>query len=257
MPQWDPQRYLQFQGERTRPFLDLVAQIPTEPQSIVDLGCGPGHLTNVLRNRWPDATILGVDSSEAMIAQANEQNIDPDTSYLQADIADWSPQENPDLIISNAAFQWVPDQLTQIKRLRGIVAPGGTLAFQVPNNYAGPSHTLLAELAGRPPYAAFTSEISYARGVDAVTYLELLAHGEWALNVWETTYLHVLAGADPVFDWISGTGARPTLQALPPGVREQFVAEYRAALREAYPRRPFGTVLPFPRVFVVASRIPA
>lgn len=254
MTTWDPARYLQYADERSRPFVELVARVDGLPRTIVDLGCGPGHLTAVLRGRWPDATILGVDSSPEMIERARADHDDPRTSYELADVTAWSPPQPVDLIVSNALFQWVPEQLAVIDRLRGHVAPGGTFALQTPHNYAAPSHRLLDEIASRAPYGELTEGLHEDRGTAAATYLDLFARVGWTADAWETTYLHVLQGDDPVFEWISGTGARPVLEALPDGLREQFVTEYRRALREAYPARPWGTVLPFARVFAVARR---
>ncbi len=254
MTTWDPERYLRFADERGRPFVDLISRVPGSPASIVDLGCGPGQLTRVLRARWPGATVLGVDSSAEMIAKAVADSDDPLASYVQADAARWEPTEPVDLIVSNAMFQWVPDQLSVIRRLRTSVAPGGSFAIQVPNNFAMPSHRLLHTIASREPYGEHTTGLHEARGTDPGTYLDLFAEVGWSVDAWETTYQHVLQGDDPVFTWISGTGARPILQALPGGLRERFVDEYKAALREAYPQKPWGTVLPFQRTFVVATR---
>ncbi|KAA1422797.1 methyltransferase domain-containing protein [Mumia zhuanghuii] len=254
MPGWDPSLYLAYESERARPFLDLVARVPIEPRTIVDLGCGPGHLSGVLRHRWPDALISGVDSSPEMIEQARRDGDVPGVSYALGDIATWEPSEPVDLVVSNAAFQWVPRQLEVVPRLRRHVAPGGVLAFQVPDNHDEPNHVLLRELAGRAPYAAHTAGLAAARGVSPAAYLERLVDDRWDLDVWGTTYFHVLDGEDPVFRWISGTGARPVLQALPDDLRARFTADYKAALRDAYPRREYGTVLPFPRTFVVAKR---
>ncbi|UYM06570.1 methyltransferase domain-containing protein [Solicola gregarius] len=254
MPQWSPTTYLRYAGERGRPFVDLVARVPIEPGTIVDLGCGPGQLSDVLRTRWPRADILGVDSSPEMIERARRDDAAERTSYVLGDIATWQAETPVDLIVSNAAFQWVPDQLEVIPRLREHVAPGGVLAFQVPNNFGEPSHVLLRELAADPRFAPHLGGIEGARGVDPSTYLDLLAADGWSIDVWETTYFHVLEGDDPVFAWVSGTGARPFLQALPDELRGAFEADYRAALRDAYPKRAYGTVLPFQRVFVVARR---
>lgn len=254
MPTWDPGDYLTYADERSRPFLDLVARVPGQPRSIVDLGCGPGHLSAVLRRRWPDADILGIDSSVQMVEQAVRDNDDEHTAYELADLTRWKPAAPVDLVISNAALQWVPDQLAVIERLRDQLAPGGTLAFQVPHNFDEPSHGLLREISAREPYAAYTEGLHRTGGVGPETYLDRLGEPGWRLDVWETTYFHVLSGEDPVFAWIRGTGARPVLQALPDELRARFEDEYRAALRDAYPVRSYGTVLPFPRVFAVAVR---
>lgn len=254
MATWDPRRYLQYADERSRPFIDLIARIEGEPRTIVDLGCGPGHLTAVLRSRWPDATVVGVDSSPEMIERAQADHDDPLASYVLADVATWEPDEPVDLMVSNALFQWVPDQLAVIERLSQHIAPGGTFAVQTPNNYAGASHRLLDEIASRPPYAELTEGLHEDRGTPAEVYLDLFTTAGWTTDAWHTTYLHVLQGEDPVFEWIAGTGARPVLNALPDELRAAFVTEYRQALREAYPAQPWGTVLPFDRVFTVARR---
>lgn len=254
MTAWDPDRYLQFADHRTRPFVDLVARVQGTPRTIVDLGCGPGHLTAVLRARWANATIHGVDSSPAMIDRATADNLDDRTTYELADVVTWTPDEPVDLVISNALFQWVPDQLSVIERVSRSVTPGGTFALQVPRNYGGPSHRLLHEISARPPFGRHTEGLHDDRSTDPVAYLELFNDLGWATDLWETTYFHVLPGENPVYEWIAGTGAGPILQALPDGLRAEFVDAYRAALREAYPPHPWGTVLPFTRTFAVARR---
>ena len=257
MSGWDPDLYLRHADDRGRPFLDLLARVDVTPYSIVDLGCGPGQLTPVLQERWPHAMILGVDSSAEMIGAAHGRDDGPSVSYVQADITSWEPAGPVDLIVSNATFQWVPDQLEVIRRLAGHVAPGGAFALQVPNNVDEPSHVLLRGMASSAPYAEYTTGVREPRGTNPQDYVELFAGMSdglgWNVDVWSTTYLHVLQGEDPVFSWISGTGARPVLQALPDDLRDQFVREYKDALREAYPQQAWGTVFPFTRVFVVAE----
>ncbi len=265
---WDPDKYLTFADERGRPFVDLVQRVSSRPRTIVDLGCGPGQLTRVLRERWPDAEITGVDSSAEMIDKAVRDNTDPHASYVLADVFAWKPNllgdglldgkaadsaaaSHVDLIVSNAMFQWVDDQLEVIRRLTEVA---DTIAIQVPNNFDSPTHKLMREVAAWPPYAEHLSDITFRTGTDAQTYLELFGGLGWTVDAWETNYLHVLHGDNAVFDWVSGTGARPVLQALPDGVRQRFEDDYKAALRRAYPSRPWGTVLPFARVFVIASR---
>jgi trans-aconitate 2-methyltransferase len=251
---WDPDLYLRHADERGRPFLDLLARINVTPFSIVDLGCGPGQLTPVLQERWPHVMVLGVDSSAEMIEAARRRDDGPSVSYVQADVATWEPAAPLDLIVSNAMFQWVPDQLDVIRRLAGHVAPGGAFALQVPNNFDAPSHTLLHGISSQAPYAEHTAGVHESHRTDPEAYLELFADLGWDADVWETTYLHVLQGDDPVFSWISGTGARPVLQALPDDLRPRFEDEYKAGLREAYPQRSWGTALPFARVFAVAHQ---
>ena len=254
-PAWDPQLYLAFADERARPFRDLLARVPRhDALSVVDLGCGPGQLTPLVRQTFPDADVVGVDASGEMIDRARAD--DPATEYVLADVAGWTPPAPVDAIVSNAMFQWLPDRLDVIRRLAGHVTPGGVFALQVPSNGASPSHRLMFEIAGREPYAEHTASAVDRFFVDGPeVYLELFAELGWTVDAWSTTYLHVLPGDDAVFHWVSGTGARPVLQSLPEGpVRDRYVADYQAALREAFPQRPWGTVLPFRRTFAVARR---
>lgn len=258
---WDPSRYLAYADERSRPFGELLARVPvSDARSIVDLGCGPGHLTPLLQARWPGARIHGLDSSPEMIESARAR--DDGATYDVADLRDWlgdrmgdrlDTDETADLLVTNATLQWVPDHLDLLPALVAHVAPGGWLAIGVPANFREPSHVLREELAAEEPYAAHTAGVSSPGAPDARTYLEALAGLGCTVDAWETTYLHVLRGEDPVFEWISGTGARPTLQALPAGLREEFEAELRRRLRAAYPPGPAGVVMPFRRVFVVAQ----
>lgn len=251
---WDPTQYLRFADDRGRPFVDLVARVPGEASTVVDLGCGAGNLTSVLRERWPDADVLGVDSSPDMVERARTDSTDPRARYEQADVVAWEPDGPVDVITSNAMFQWVPEQDEVLRRLAGHVVPGGSIAVQVPNNAEAPSHALMRDVARRDAYAAHTEDLLGVRGTDPGAYLELFAGLGWSCDAWETTYLHVLPGDDPVFEWVKGTGLRPFLQALPDDLRDRFVEDYKAELRSAYPRRPFGTVLPFRRSFAVATR---
>jgi len=248
---WDPDRYLAFSDERGRPFADLVARIGAEdPRTVVDLGCGAGNLTVLLARRWPAARVLGVDSSVEMVRAAPS---DAGVEFTVGDIREWSGSGDPvDVLVSNAALQWVPGHLDLLPGLVGAVAPGGWLALQVPGNFDEPSHTIRRELAAEPAYAAHTAGVAVPDAHDAETYLHVLRELGCQVDAWETTYLHVLEGPDPVFRWVSGTGARPTLEALPPDLRADFEEEFKARLRVAYPDRAGVVVLPFRRIFVVA-----
>lgn len=252
---WDPDRYLAYADERGRPFVDLVSRVDASaPQAVVDLGCGPGNLTALLAARWPDAHVAGVDSSPEMIAKARETQ--PGIDFEVADLRDWrAPEGGLDVLVSNATLQWVPGHLDLLPDLVAAVRPGGWLAFQVPGNFDEPSHTIRTELAARPEYAEHTADVAVPGSHDPATYLDRLAGLGCAVDAWETTYLHVLTGPDPVFTWVSATGARPTLQALPTDLRETFERDYQERLAVAYPTRADGSViLPFRRVFVVAQK---
>lgn len=255
--QWDPDRYLTYADERGRPFVELLARVDAHgPGVVVDLGCGPGNLTGLLAERWPGAEVTGLDSSPEMVAAARAAG--GSVRFEVADLRDWAAAprtEAVDVLVSNATLQWVPGRLDLLPALVATVAPGGWFAFQVPGNFDEPSHTIRAELAAEPPYAAHTADVATPAAHDAATYLRALAALGCTVDAWETTYLHVLRGEDPVLTWVSGTGARPTLQALEavdPALRDRFEEEFRRRLRAAYPPEPYGVVLPFRRVFVVA-----
>jgi trans-aconitate 2-methyltransferase len=251
---WDPDRYLLYADERGRPFVDLLHRVGAEaPRHVVDLGCGPGNLTSLLVSRWPDADVLGVDSSAEMVDRA--AGVDG-LRVERGDVRTWEafPDAAPvDVLVANAVYQWVPGHLDLLPRLVGQVAPGGWFAFQVPGNHDAPSHALLHELSADPRFAAFTEGVARPSSHDPGVYADALRDLGLVVDAWETTYLHLLGGEDPVFTWISGTGARPTLAALPTTLRDEFVSDYKALLRRAYPPGSHGTVLPFRRVFVVAQ----
>jgi trans-aconitate 2-methyltransferase len=254
MARWNPSTYLQFADERSRPFFDLTARIgAASPRRVVDLGCGPGQLTATLADRWQNASVLGLDSSPDMIESARRHEGER-VRFELGDLGAWSPQEPVDVIVSNATLQWVPGHRGLLPRLVQALAPGGWIAFQVPANFEEPSHRLLRELAADPRFADATSGLAFPSAHDPDAYLADLAALGCTVDAWETTYLHVLGGPDPVFRWISGTGARPVLQALDGPLHDEFVVEYKARLRDAYPAADHGTVLPFRRVFCVARK---
>ena len=251
---WDPERYLAYADERSRPFVDLLARVGADhPRYVVDLGCGPGNLSALLAARWPSADVLGLDSSPEMVTKARDAKIAA-VRFEVADLRDWAPEQRPDVLISNAVLQWVPGHLELLPDLVDRVGQGGWFAFQVPGNFDEPSHVLLHELAVEERYASYVDRVARPEAHAPAVYLERLLRLGCTVDAWETTYLHLLSGPDPVFTWISGTGARPVLQALPAVLREEFVAEYKQRLRQAYPPGTRGTVFPFCRVFVVARR---
>ncbi|MFI9822999.1 trans-aconitate 2-methyltransferase [Streptomyces sp. NPDC052013] len=261
-PTWDPVQYLRHAGPRTRPFTDLLARIPDPPARsprIADLGCGAGNVTALLVERWPAARITGFDNSPAMLDKAHVDHAGPTAGggrldFAPADVRTWTPEEPYDLIVSNATLQWIPGHADRFADWIAALTPGGTFAFQVPGNFDAPSHTLMRDLAHRHGLH------DTLRDTDAVhtpqDYLARLTGLGCTADVWETTYIHLLQGEDPVLDWVKGTGLRPVLTALAddPEKRDAFMAEYRAALREAYPAGAHGTPFPFRRVFAVAHR---
>jgi trans-aconitate 2-methyltransferase len=252
---WHPERYLAFDDYRTRPAADLLARVPLRaPERVVDLGCGPGNSTALLALRWPQADVLGVDSAPAMLGKAREGGIP--ARWLEADIASWTPEVPVDLLFSNAALQWLADHQTLLPRLLGDLRPGGVLAIQMPRNFQAASHVTLRELAAEKPWAARLAGVLRAEPVASpASYHDLLAPLSTSLEIWQTEYLQVLEGEDPVLRWTEATALRPVLQTLDEIEGAAFKHAYAARLREVYPRRPDGTTLfPFLRLFIVATK---
>jgi trans-aconitate 2-methyltransferase len=253
-PVWNPQQYGKYADERGRPFADLVDRVfADQPATVVDLGCGPGNLTATLLDRWPSATVRGVDSSTEMIAAAQPLTSDRLT-FEVGDLREWTaPPESVDVIVTNATLQWIPEQLDLLPGFVRALRPGGWLAIQIPGNGDAPSHAILRELAGTPPYAEFAAGKSLRADVPGpAEYVDALSAEGCSVDAWETTYNHLLSGDNAVLEWVKGTGARPVLQALPDDLRATFEKEYGARLAEAYPQRSYGTLLPFRRIFAVA-----
>ena len=251
---WNPEQYLKFGQPRLRPALDLLTRVPLDaPRSICDLGCGAGNVTRLLAQRWPAAALTGVDDSPEMLAVAARAL--PSARWVREDIAGWTPAEPCDLIFSNAALQWLPTHETLFPRLLAQLAPGGVLAVQMPRNFASPSHTAVAETIAASPWRAVLQPLVRAQPVATpAAYLDWLAPSAASVDIWETEYLHVLTGADPVKEWTKGTYLRPFLDALPDdAARAAFEAAYAARVAVAYPARTDGTTLfPFRRLFIVA-----
>lgn len=257
---WDPAQYGIFGGERARPFAELIARLDAhlggaEPARVADLGCGSGELTAALAARWPGAVIDALDSSPEMIGAAREHEIPGRLRFRVGDVAAWEPDGPVDVIVSNAVLHWVPEHLDLLPRWVGALAPGGHLAFQVPGNFGAPSHALLRELARSDRWRAELGRLQRdAPVLDPAGYLDLLARRGCSVDAWETTYAQVLQGDDPVLEWVKGTALRPVLTALDPDETGEFLAAYRERLRRAYPAAPYGTVFPFRRIFVIATR---
>ncbi|CAN7492439.1 methyltransferase domain-containing protein [Terrabacter sp. LjRoot27] len=259
---WDPRQYAVFAGHRGRPFADLLARVDADdPALVVDLGCGPGELTLGLAQRWPGARVVGVDSSPEMLARARALDADGRVEWVEASAEDWDPTESGgsvDVLVTNATLQWVPSHLRLIPSWLESLAPGGTFAMQVPANFDAPSHRLMREVAARHPRADdLRPGLDRAQAVARPeTYAALLLDRTADVDVWQTTYQHVLSaepdGRHPVLEWVRGTGLRPVLGVLDGDERDAFVADYEAELETAYPRRAFGVLFPFTRTFAVA-----
>jgi trans-aconitate 2-methyltransferase len=250
-PTWDPALYLDFDDHRSRPFRDLLARVgATSPRRVVDLGCGPGHLTDLLSARWPEAQVTALDSSPDMVAAARERGVAAEL----ADVVDWTPTPDTDVVITNAVLQWVPSHPRLLPRWLEALPSGAWFAMQVPGNFDAPSHVLIRELLAAPRWQGSVQVRAETTVPEPAEYAEILAAHAVHVDVWETTYLQRLTGEDPVLQWVSGTALRPVRDALPAADYAAFRAELAPRLRAAYPVRGDGsTWFPFRRIFAVAQ----
>lgn len=256
---WDAEKYLRFSDERSRPFFDLLGRVRLESARLIaDLGCGPGTLTRTLIERWSQAQVVGVDSSPEMLKEAERVAVPGRLAFLRADLATWTANQPLDLIVSNAALQWVGDHDRLLPHLADLLAPGGTMAVQLPYHYGNSAHSVIDEVVG----SARWQTVFQAAGkplhfvLPMQRYAELLHDLGFHFDVWQTTYLHVLSGEIPVLEWFKGTALRPLLAQLSQSDQTGFLADVGDRFRVAYPARNGLTLLPFPRLFFVATRRP-
>lgn len=255
MSNWDPTQYLKFAGERLRPALDLLARVSAAaPRHVVDLGCGAGNLAPMFRQRWPQASLVGVDGSPQMLARARADH--PDVTFVEADFATWRPAQPVDVLYSNAALHWLGGHETLFPTLLQTIAPGGWFAVQMPRNFAAPSHTCVSDTVEQGPWRDRLEPLLRRRPVDPPhVYWRLLRDHAAALDIWEVEYLQVLKGENPVAEFVKGSWLKQFLDRLEEPERSTFEADYRARVRAAYPVEADGsTLFPFRRLFIVAQR---
>jgi trans-aconitate 2-methyltransferase len=251
---WNPNQYLAFAGARMQPAIDLLARIALNaPETVVDLGCGPGNITPLLRQRWRDAAIVGLDNSTSMLERARAAN--PAENYDNTDIATWNPAQRPAVIYANAALQWLPDHHNLLPRLAGYVAPGGVLAMQIPRNHDAPSHRLVLDVIRDGPWRATLEPVwAGVTSLGPLDYRRLMAPLTRTLDIWETQYLQVLEGDNPVAAYTKGTWLTRFLDPLDEPWRSTFETRYQDIIRAAYPPEPDGkTLFAFRRLFMIAT----
>lgn len=251
---WDPELYAAFADHRLRPAADLIARIPLEaPARIVDLGCGAGAGVRLLRARWPEAEITGVDASPEMLARARAAM--PEFSWREGDIAEWAPEAPPDLLFSNAALHWLDSHERLFARLAAMPAKGGALAVQMPDNLNAPSHRSVRKIAGYGRWAPRFADLLERKPVAPLDHYVALLEPFGEVDAWRATYPHRLEGEDAVFNWLSGTTLRPFLSRLIAGEVEEFQDACRRELARAYPLRGDGSVLfDFSRIFIIVRK---
>ncbi|HEY8154413.1 MAG TPA: methyltransferase domain-containing protein [Myxococcota bacterium] len=253
---WDPAQYERFRGERARPFFDLLSRVPDGPvRSAADLGCGTGELTRSLLERWPQATVWGVDHSEEMLARAAEGPAQPRLRFVRADLARWEPEAPVDRIVSNAALQWLPEHGELLERLTRFLAPEGALAVQVPHNRGEGAFRVLDELVLEAPWRERLRAAGRRPSIETPHfYAQRLLGLGLEIELWETTYHHRMAGAPEIVEWMKGTALRPLLAALAPAEQQELLDALVARITPLHPRGPHGIFFPFRRLFFVARK---
>lgn len=256
MTDWNPTQYLAFADERAQPALDLIARLPNRtPALIHDLGCGPGNSTALLAKAFPSATLTGIDSSHAMISKARQAV--PRAKFIVGDVADWQPHPDADLVFSNALFQWLPEHPRHLARILQALKPGAILAVQMPDNLGEQSHVQMAKLAQKQAYVGKLAKATSARAaiLSPQGYHQILRPLCARLDIWKTSYLHLLQGHQGIIDMLSTTGLRPYLDPLDVTQKTAFLAEYKKAITPHYPVMDDGLLLyAFPRLFLLAVR---
>ena len=251
---WDPAQYLKFADHRVRPAIDLLNRIDLEsPEVAYDLGAGTGNITEMLAKRWPSTRVIGVDNSPEMMGRAQRvENLE----WQQGDIGNWRPDRPADLIFSNAALHWVDGHTELFNGLMSAVAPGGLFAVQMPRNFGALSHTSISEAALGGPWRSVLEPLLRPAPVELPQfYVRILSPLASSLDVWETDYIQVLTGDNPVKEWTKGTWLKPLLDALEEPERSEFEKTYADLVEKAYPKESDGTTLfPFRRMFIVARK---
>jgi len=259
MTDWNPILYSKFEAERMRAARDLLTRIPLEKARLIyDLGCGPGNSAELLLRRFPNARIVGLDTSDAMLAHARVRA--PRAKFLKQDISDWTPEDRPDLIFANAALQFLPEHDRLFPRLMSYLAPGGALAAQMPNTAHESSHALMRMVAAEGPWSSRLAPIAKTQPLIAgyESYYDWLGPAASRIDIWMTTYVHPLDGPQSIADWFAGSALQPFLERLDDEERCEFLARYRGGLKDAYPVQPDGrTLFAYPRLFIVAIKAAA
>lgn len=251
---WDANQYLKFERERTQPSIDLAMRIALpDPHRILDIGCGPGNSTRVLKERFPNADIMGIDSSAEMVKSARKTHPDLRFDVLNADSQLGELPGNFDVVFSNACIQWIPDHPHLLQNMLGLLRTGGVLAVQTPMNYEEPIHQIITEIVASPQWRDAFLHPRVFYNLQQNAYVDLLAEFAADFTVWQTTYLHILHSHADILEWYRGTGLRPYLSVLPEERKTDFEQEVFRQIIERYPKQKNGDVVfRFPRFFFVA-----
>lgn len=255
MSDWNSEQYLKFKAQRTQPAIDLAARLEGAPREIIDLGCGPGNSTRVLKNRFPNAHIVGADSSENMIAKAREEN--PDLEFALLDLNDdlSAYYDRYDIVFSNACFQWLPDHRELLPKVFGLLKQGGTLAVQIPMNFDEPIHRIIENISESEKWSENFPEKRIFGTLTQSEYFDILSDLTDDFELWQTTYCHRMPSIESIIEWYRSTGMRTYLAALSDKEGAEFIADVSAELEREYPKQKNGEIIfRFPRFFFIAKK---
>ena len=253
---WNSAQYIKFQRERTQPAIDLVQRIDFDmPKQIIDIGCGPGNSSAVVKSSFPEAEILGVDYSSDMLERAQKDY--PDITFRQLDISkeDWGLERKFDVVFSSACFQWVPNHKRIMTKCMDILNPGGKMAVHIPINFEEPIHKIIQEVSGRDRWTKrfYNPRVFYSLKIEE--YYDILAEISADFEIWTTTYYHRMKSHNDIIEWYKGTGLNPYLSVLNDHEKNEFTEEILCEIKKKYECRKNGEViLRFPRLFFIATK---
>lgn len=254
---WDSNQYMKFGNERTRPSAELAAQIKlAAPKTVIDLGCGPGNSTENLLNRFPEADILGVDSSDDMLESAREKYKGTSLHFEQMNISpDMTVDKCYDVVFSNACLQWIPDHERLIPKVFDMVNDGGVMAIQLPLSHRLVIYDIVRELENNEKWKGCFEGVEKIKTLEPEVYFDMLSDLTDDFNVWETVYYHRMKTYDDIIEWYKGTGLRPYFRVLSEDKQAEFCEDILSRLREELPMQKNGEVIyKFPRLFFTAYK---
>lgn len=253
---WDSKKYLKFEKERTQPAIDLVRRVEgRNVSSVLDVGCGPGNSSVVIKNIFPNADILGIDFSADMIERAKKDYVDITFEQWDADVFTEETSKKFDLIFSNACLQWLPNQFKTIINLYKLLNDNGIMAVQIPCNFDEPIHHLINKVVTSEKWKAV---IKYQRNYvmsSVEEYFNVISALSDEFDIWTTTYHHVLPSHEAIWSWYEGTGLRPYLSQLDDSMKDEFKKDIMEEIRKNYPLQKSGKIIfDFPRLFFVVEK---
>ncbi len=254
MSDWNAAQYSKFVKERTLPAIDLANSITCpNPHSILDIGCGIGNSTTVLKNKYPEARIIGADSSEDMLLSAREKY--PSIEFIHLDVPKDldALTERFDIVFSNACIQWIPDHRNLLKKIMDLLNPGGTLAIQIPNQAKHPMHRLMSQIVCNDKWKNKIPVHRKYNNLSEEEYFDILSECSSDFRLWEVVYFHAMPSHKSILEWYKGTGLRPYSDQLCPSDRAEFEHDILTEIEKLYPTQSNNEIIfRFPRLFFTA-----